>query len=785
MNKLKLMMAAVAASGLFAETRGGSPLPQVRSLSGEWSFCREGGKPQTVVIPHDWAIAGPFNPDEPGDTGKLPWRGKGTYRRNFTVEPVGLSMIASGGRAYLEFDGVMARPQVFLNGKEIGGWDYGYMSFVLDATRWLKAGENEIEVRCDTTDHKSRWYPGAGIYRDVRLVVHPKDHVVPGTLAITTPDVRATGAVVRVSFRTPTAVSNFTFSVAHPRFWDVEDPYLYEVSLFGEKFRYGIRSFEWTADDGFHLNGRRVQLKGVNLHSDLGIVGMAFDRKLAKRQLLIMKDMGCNAIRTSHNPPAPQFLDLCDEMGFVVWDECFDKWNGTSGRRDDEDVDEYVKRNLRAFVRRDRNHPSVMVWSIGNEIRSTKEDPSGLERERIAAFRDAVREEDKTRPVGLGCHIPEYVESGLFDSLDLTGWNYQRRYAAIRRRNPEKPIVYTESASALSSRGFYQLPQANHRTDYAAKDREVDSYDRTAATWSDIPDVEFWRMENDRFCAGEFVWTGFDYLGEPTPYLKWYGPRAHCPEIGALPERELARSSYFGIVDLCGRPKDRYWLYRSVWNHREETIHILPHWNWGEEEGGRIPVMVYTSGDEAELFLNGISLGRKSKLPVADYPLEFPSRNGDYEQDATNDYYRICDRYRLCWRDIAYRPGELRAVAYRNGRKIGETRMKTAGKAVRLAIERDAFDDRMFHVSAVDADGVSCPNENRMVSFSLNGPGRIVAVGNGNARGLGSFAGVAEHRMYYGSVTVLVECDPAAADRTVLTVRSNGIGGDQIVCHRM
>lgn len=775
----------LTARGLFAEVvEEGSALalPQVRALSGKWSFCRAGGKAQTVVVPHDWAIAGPFEIDNVEDSGKLPWRGKGTYTRSFEVDAASAAVLATGARAYLEFDGVMARPEVFVNGTRVGGWDYGYMSFVLDVSTQVRAGSNSLEVRCDTTDHRSRWYPGAGIYRDVRLVIRPREHVIPGTLFVKTPVVSDKSAEVHVSFRTPTASSNFVFRVANPRRWDVRDPHLYDLTLFGEKFRYGIRTIKWTSDDGFHLNGRRLQLKGVNLHSDLGLVGMAFDEALARRQLLIMRDMGVNAIRTSHNPPDPRFLDLCDEMGFVVWDECFDKWNGTSGRRDDEDVNEYVIRNLRAFVRRDRNHPSIIAWSIGNEIRSTQEDPSGLERTRIAAFCAAVREEDATRPVGIGCHIPEYVDQGMYDAMDLTGWNYQRRYSAIRRRNPEKPIVYTESASTLSSRGFYQLPLAQHRADYAVSAREVDSYDRTAAVWSDIPDVEFWRMENDRFCAGEFVWTGFDYLGEPTPYLKWYGGRTGITAISEIPEREMARSSYFGIVDLCGIPKDRYWLYRSLWNVEKDTLHLLPHWNW--KKGQVLPVFVYTSGDSAELFLNGRSLGRRTKETATNYPLEFPSKDGDYLPERSPAYYDICNRYRLQWADVAYEPGELRAVAYSGKRKIAETVVRTAGEPVRLAISADPYGAGVYHVSVVDAHGTPCPNESRTVSFAVKGPGKIVAVGNGNPRGLQSFAETASHDMYFGSVTAIVRREPESSGEVILAVQAEGVEGAQFVCGR-
>ena len=341
-----------------------------RVLTEGWKFLREGSSSWVDVrVPHDWAIAGPFDvKSEDGGTGKLPWKGKGEYRCALDVSAAEASTLASGGRAYLKFDGVMASPRVKVNGKDVGGWDYGYMSFVLDVTDKVHEGDNLIEVSCDTTHHNSRWYPGAGIYRKVVFSVRPRNHVLPGSLAITTPKVSRESATVRVAYTTPEGPTNYTFTVGKPRFWDIDDPHLYTLEVLGEKVRYGIRTFEFTVNDGFHLNGRRVQLRGVNLHSDLGLLGMAFDRSAMRRQLHIMKEMGCNAIRTSHNAPSPELLELCDEMGLVVWDECFDKWDGTAGRREDQDLEEYVIRNLRQFVRRDRNHPSVVIWSISNEI---------------------------------------------------------------------------------------------------------------------------------------------------------------------------------------------------------------------------------------------------------------------------------------------------------------------------------------------------------------------------------------------------------------------------------
>ena len=854
-------------------------------VNGDWSFSRDGKTWRTVTVPHDWAIAGPFDPEANGSSGKLPWKGTGSYRRDFTLDGLAASR-ADGARYYLEFDGVMARPEVRLNGVFAGGWDYGYMSFTLDVTEFLKDGTNRVEVAVDTRDHSSRWYPGAGLYREVRFVRRPREHVVPGTLAITTPKVTKESATVRVEYRSSVkGLVAYDFEVASPRLWDVDDPQLYELELFGERFRYGIRTFRFTADDGFHLNGRRVQLKGVDLHSDMGPLGMAFDRDVMKRQLLIMKDMGANALRTSHNAPDPKVLDLCDELGIVVWDECFDKWSGTAGRRSSEDLDVYVTRNLRQFVRRDRNHPSVVLWSIGNEIhadRGWNGEPrtDGQTPRRNAAFRAAIRELDVTRPVGNGNCFADAIDKGCFADLDVTGWNYGASYRRIKAKYPDKPCVYSESASALSSYGHFENPPAPSKAVYDVAAREVGGYDHNAAPWSDIPDVEFARMEEDRYCAGEFVWTGIDYLGEPTPYVQGKS----FPMMKDLKNGELARSSYFGIVDLMGIPKDRYWIYRAHWNPKASTLHVVPHWNWEGREGRNVPVYVYTEGDEAELFLNGRSLGRRRKgavqpsranVPVCAATASSVERRGDKANapelalDGRNDtrwcaanaqtgawwqadlgeakafsavyltpesaeanygwtislsddgrswreyakkpfgaaqeksgrsararyvrivfdelktnawaslrevfvgdckdgelfrvnpYYDVCDRYRLRWLDVPYEPGELRAVAYRQGVRCGETSVRTADRPVAVKLTDDPYNapeakTRFVQVDVVDAHGVRAPKATDRVSFALEGPGRLVAVGNGNPRAHESFADVRSHTLYFGKAVAVV-----------------------------
>lgn len=620
------------------------------ALTQGWRFCL--GDPagaeaaefddaawQKARVPHDWAVAGPFDPAENGYAGKLPWRGVGWYRRHVKLDE------PAGTRVYLDFDGVMAFPQVYVNGHLAGEWDYGYTPFRIDATPFVNLhGDNVVAVRVDTTKHQTRWYPGAGIYRKATLELRSPVHVDYHGVFVTTPQVaddraevqavialancEATAAQVELvvtvldpdgkqvakqalgqEFAPGASEATVSLSVAPVRRWDVDHPELYtlEVAVLhaGEPVDevavpFGIRTFEFTADDGFHMNGRRVQLQGVNLHHDLGPLGAAFHVRAAERQLEIMQEIGVNALRTSHNPPAAEVLDLCDRMGIVVWDEAFDKWNGTADRVDGKPSHrEHAERHLGAMMKRDRNHPSVVVWSIGNEIPGDRE---GVTPERVAMIADLARSFDATRPVGLGCHIPQQVAQGMFDKLDLTGWNYARRYAAFRQRSPHLPIIYSESASALSTRGFYELPLPGLKTEYSAR-KQVDSYDLNAAPWSDLADVEFRLMEADPFVAGEFVWTGFDYIGEPTPF------------------EQDAKSSYFGIVDLCGIPKDRYWLYRSHWRRDVETVHILPHWNWPDRVGQPVPVFVYTSGDSAELFLNGRSLGRRTKGEIAPRPM--------------------------------------------------------------------------------------------------------------------------------------------------------------------
>ena len=752
----------------------------VQSLSGEWKFLRATDAKlnasaidfrdrewKTVCVPHDWSAKDAFVKSTYGST-RLPWPGLGWYRKRVEVTPARALALRNGAAAWLEFDGVMAQPRVYVNGKLVGGWDYGYASFRVNVASALREGENVIAVRADSRAHGSRWICGSGLYRDCRLVFAPAARVLPDSVFVTTPQVSPAEAQVKVSFAltnatqavvslydsdgefvaTASGSSPLTLKVPQPKLWDVESPSLYiaqiEVPASGDHVEtwFGIRTATFTADDGFHLNGRRLQLKGVNLHSDMGILGAAFNREVMTRQLLIMKDMGVNALRTSHNCPDPQVLELCDEMGFVVWDECFDKWNGTADRPDTaENLEDEIGRNLYAMTLRDRNHPCVVAWSIGNEIYPAPPAKggwkTGVARARCKALRDWVRKADTTRPVGIGaCHtMPESYEA--YADLDLTGWNYERKYQGMKKAFPTKPVVYTESASAVSTYGFYEVPQRHGLHVFDKENCVISSYD-VHAPYTDIPDVEFERMARDRYCAGEFVWTGIDYLGEPTPLT----------DCGA-------RSSSFGVVDLTGVPKDRFYLYRAHWNEKKHTIHILPHWNWAGREGQNVPVFVYTDGDEAELFLNGRSLGRRKKGVIQ------KANPNAVETFRRDPYYEVTDKYRLRWLEVPYAPGELKVVAYKSGKEIGTQTMRTCKKPVAVRLTYDPYnvpgaDIKFVQVDLVDAAGTRDPWAKQMVSFKAHGDCEILAVGNGNPMEYRPFGETSAYPLYFGKAMLAV-----------------------------
>lgn len=747
-----------------------------------------------VAVPHDWAIEGPFMRDGNGDTGKLPWKGVGWYAFKIPGD-----WIPSGAaqRHLLLFDGAMAFPAVYLNGEKVGGWDYGYNSFYIDLQEFLRKDEdNTLMVRLDTRPHDSRWYPGAGLFRKVSLLTLSPVHTDIWGVQVTTPVVKESHAEVIVGaeirnllhhempiriqqvVRDPLgkvvshkevdkvldpksqAYIEATHTVGQPRRWDVEDPNLYtvehlvrvgDVLMDSTVTSFGIRTMEFTPDDGFRLNGRRVQLKGVNLHHDHGPLGAAFNKRAMERQLEIMKSMGVNAIRNSHNVAAPELLELCDRMGLLFFNEIFDKYDAKAGILDTTHIDDFAHRNIRNWVKRDRNHPSVFLWSVGNEIGDVQWNLDGGFR-KLRTMINYVRKYDHTRPVTLVNDNWRSAELRHFDFYDVHAWNYDRRYRLARQLEPNKSVVISESASTVSTRGFYEFPLPGEKTDFTSS-LQVSSYDLHAPYWAEIADDDFMWQQDEPYIAGEFVWTGFDYLGEPTPYTN----RA-VQQMG-MTDEAAARSSYFGIVDLVGIPKDRYYLYKSYWKPKEPTLHILPHWNWPDRVGDTVPVFVYTNAPEAELFVNGKSQGRRRKDPK--------SRNS-------------VERFRLMWKDVVYQPGEVRVVAYQNGERVNEAFRKTTGDAYtlrvtpdRTTLDADGADLSYVLIEAVDRNGLEHPLADHRLTIELEGPGEIAGVGNGNPQSFEPFQSN-QVKLFYGKAMLIVRS--VKGQPGTLKIRVNGKG---------
>lgn len=765
-------------------------------------------------LPHDWGIEGPFNQDFPGETGKLPWWGVAWYRKHFAV-PAG----DRDRRVSLLVEGAMSYAAVWCNGRFVGGWPYGYASWRVDLTPFLRFGaDNVLAIRLDNPPESSRWYPGGGIYRDVWLEKTGPVHVAPWGVRVATPSVsraqakvtietqvrNGSGAAAMVEVRTEIrrrdggrvafepgadaagaevgagkiiALAE-TFSISDPRLWSPDAPNLYvavtRVTRRGRlldeiETTFGIRTAEFTPAEGFHLDGGRVPLRGVCLHHDLGALGAAFNASAARRQLEILKEMGANALRTSHNPPAPGLLELCDEMGILVLDELADTWlvpkkpNGYARLFDD-----WSEADLRALIRRDRNHPCVIAWSLGNEVGEQRDPALQPVARRLAAI---ARAEDATRPTTAACDWPDAGRNGFETTVDVFGYNYKPwEYAAFRAAHPPIPLYGSETASTVSSRGEYAFPVSDDKA-LGRLGFQVSSYDLYAPPWAMAPDREFQGQDENPSVAGEFVWTGFDYLGEPTPFNADLTvlTNFHDAAARACAERELAelgrirvpsRSSYFGIVDLAGFKKDRFFLYQARWRPELPMAHLLPHWNWPGREGEVTPVHVYTSGDEAELFLNGRSLGRKQ---------------------------RGAREYRLRWDEVRYEPGELKVVAWREGRSWATDTVKTAGPAARLvlAAERDtlAADGRELAFVAAgieDANGVFAPVAANLLRFSVSGPAGIVATDNGDATDLVSFSSH-ERRAFHGRALAIVRAQRGAGGKIVVRVEADGLAPAEAV----
>lgn len=734
---------------------------------------------ETVDIPHDWAIFGPFDKNndlqnvavtqnfetqaslKTGRTGGLPYVGIGWYRTTFHSTP--------GKQTTLIFDGAMSEARVFVNGKEACFWPCGYNSFYCDVTSLVNEDgkNNTLAVRLENRPQSSRWYPGAGLYRNVHVVTTEKIHVPVWGTQITTPYVKdeyasvclrttilnagkteltvvtdimdADGQVV--STKTNKGVINhgqpFTqnFIVERPKLWSPETPVLYkavskiysgDTLLDTYSTRFGIRTIEYIADKGFYLNGKRRKFQGVCNHHDLGPLGAAINVAALRHQLTLLKEMGCDAIRTSHNMPAPELVELCDEMGFMMMLEPFDEWDiAKCDNGYHRFFNEWAEKDMVNMLRQYRNNPCVVMWSIGNEV-PTQWSPEGY---KVAKFlQDICHREDPTRPVTCGMdQVKSVLANGFAAMLDIPGLNYRAHlYDEAYERLPQNIILGSETSSTVSSRGVYKFP-VERKAGAMYDDHQSSSYDLEYCSWSNIPDIDFARAEDHEWTIGQFVWTGFDYLGEPSPY-----------DTNAWPNH----SSMFGIIDLASIPKDRYYLYRSVWNKEAETLHILPHWNWEGREGEKIPVFVYTNYPSAELFINGKSYGRQTK-----------HKNGTVE-----------NRYRLMWHDAVYQPGEVRVVAYdEQGNPVAEKTVRTAGKphhielvTDRSSLQADGKDLAYVTLRIVDKDGNLCPNDGRLVSFKVKGAGKYRASANGDPTCLDLFHKPEMHA-FGGMLTVIVQ----------------------------
>lgn len=818
-------------------TLGISPLLAQRShetLKEGWRFTRQDEpnamlpsyndqKWQSVVIPHDWAIYGPFGIDNDkqnlaiaqdgqkqamehaGRTGGLPFVGVGWYRTNFQLDK------GQEGRCVrLVFDGAMSNAEVYVNGHKVGYWPYGYNSFYFDVTPYVQFGRaNTLAVRLNNKHESSRWYPGAGLYRNVHLITTGAAYIPQWGIQVQTPDISAEEALVSTAIRIAglskgqeltvktkildpkgkvvstsegnvrqTLEQNETTHrletrVANPKLWDIKQGHIYKLAVSLERngqildndtVSFGIRSIEMKQDDGFYLNGRKVKFQGVCLHHDQGPLGAVVNEASYRRQIRIMQDMGVNAIRTSHNMPAPEFVRLCDEMGMMVMAESFDSWkdpkvpNGYNLY-----YDEWHERDLVNELHQFRNAPSVVMWCIGNEV-SEQWKYEGVKRARI--LQEICHREDPTRPVTNGMDNPLAVmHNGMAALLDVPGFNYRPFiYDSAHRVLPQGYVLGSETASTLSSRGVYKFPVVR-KSMAKYPDHQASSYDVEHCGWSNLPEDDWMWHEDRPWMMGEFIWTGFDYIGEPTPYYSDWP----------------SHSSLFGAVDLAGIPKDRFWLYRSHWNKEAKTLHILPHWTWPGREGQTTPVFVYTSYPEAELFINGKSQGRIKKDTSITLEGTFEDKSkGKLTESAIKNFDRQ-KRYRLMWMDAKYEPGTIKVVAYDASGQVAETKsVHTAGKPDRLVlsvdrqtIDANGEDIAFVRVSLVDKEGNLIPDDSRLIEFNVKGAGSFRAAASGNPASLDLFH-LPRHHLFSGELTALVQSSKRAGTIT-FTARAKGV----------
>ena len=755
---------------------------------------------RNITLPHDWAIEGPFDSSYNARSGGLPFHGIGWYRKQFDMPEA-----AKGKHVTLHFDGAMNNAKVWLNGTLVGDRPYGYIGFSVDLSQHLNyGGSNVIAVQLAPEDFSSRWYPGAGIYRNTWLEINNEVHVPKWGTFITTPSITQDEASVRVLTEiksiadadeevglqtviydpnnrevantnsivqtkgNTTVEAIQTARIESPLLWDVDTPNLYTAMttivqgdkvLDTYKTTFGIRTIEYGADFGFKLNEKKTRFKGVCLHHDLGPLGTAVNKRATERQLEIMQEMGVNAIRTSHNPPSPEQVQLCDQMGLMIQVEAFDVWQMAKVKNDySKHFDKWHERDLRDMIRAFRNSPSVVMWSIGNEILEQAHKTKG--REIAHKLADICRDEDSTRPVTAGFnYYPAPINNGLAEALDVVGWNYKpRKYEEVVEKHPDWIVYGSETASTVSSRGTYHLPIEKYEKHESL---QITSYDFIGPPWAYPPDIEFEALEKTPNNLGEFIWTGFDYLGEPTPY----GGKDNSTN-GYWNGDWPARSSYFGAVDLCGLPKDRFYLYQSQWT-TAPMVHVLPHWNWKGKENEIIPVVSYTNAEEVELFVNGKSFGKKRKgTDKAPIPINFIDWEGGRYTGT------FMSPYRLMW-EVPYQPGSIEVIAYTNGERVATKRIHTATKPAKIelvpdrtVLNADGQDISFITVRITDKDGNLCPNADNLVKFSVSDLGTIAAVGNGDPATTAAFQSN-KRKAFNGQCMLMVKTTKTSGSITV------------------
>lgn len=751
---------------------------------------------EKVTVPHDWAIYGPFDKEidkqmvaisqnseeiateKTGRTGSLPHIGEAWYRNRFNLPD-----IDQNKQVILLFEGAMSEPKVYLNGKKVGEWNYGYNYFYFDITNDLqKSGKNTLAVHLKNLPESSRWYPGAGLYRKVKIIIKNKESIAQWGTQITTPFVTDSLAKVNVKTKVSGKELNLVIDIVDlhgnlmsseksavifgdeielniplkdPALWSPETPNLYkavsklyknETLIDVVETRFGVREITYKANTGFSLNGVNRKFKGVCLHHDLGPLGTAINSAALKRQLLILKDMGVDAIRSAHNMPSLEQLELCDELGFMFLAESFDEWaqpKVKNGYNRFYKTD--VEKDLVNLIQATRNHPCIVMWSSGNEV-SDQWSAEGVKQAK--RLQEIFHREDPTRPVTVGMdQVENTLANGFGAILDIPGLNYRLHlYEEAYEKFPQAFILGSETASTVSSRGIYKFP-VEKAAMKQYDDFQSSSYDLEYCSWSNVPDDDFVLQDDKPWVMGEFVWTGFDYLGEPTPY----------------DEKWPSRSSYFGICDLAGLPKDRFYLYRSRWNTKDETLHILPHWNWEGREGEITPVFVYTNYDSAELFINGKSMGIQKKN----------------KQTPQN-------RYRLMWMDVKYEPGTLKVIALdKNGNAKAEKEIKTAGKPYQIVLHADrnqlqanGEDLSFVTVSVQDKNGIPCPTATDQLNFTVKGKGTFRAVCNGDPTSLEMFH-KPTMKLFSGKLVVLVQSGIEIGD-IELTVQGKGLKSEKL-----